>query len=171
MTRKNNKRKKVNLGKINFKNWLLNNICVFKLDPNYITGLAQSDGTFFVTVSRDSKAKWGYRFRPTVPLQGDRPEVFYLNFFGFSCLISDIPPAGALYRILARLWHSLIEKINSLDKWKLPHFKENVTVHLINLMAPKIKEAKFFTKALNCQNVWGQRALFGVPRPVGPIKT
>lgn len=65
ITRKNNKIKKAKLSKINFKKWLLENICVFKLDPNYITGLAQSDGTFFVSIARDRKAKWGPRFRPS----------------------------------------------------------------------------------------------------------
>lgn len=55
--RKRNNKLKVSLSNINIKRLLKDKVCVYKLDPNYITGFAQSDGTFFVTVSKEAKYK------------------------------------------------------------------------------------------------------------------
>lgn len=37
----------------------------FLLNPNYISGLVQADGSFFVTISRNPKSKYGLRIRAT----------------------------------------------------------------------------------------------------------
>lgn len=44
---------------------LISKIGVSELDPNYITGLTQSDGSFFVSISKGAKYKWGLRIRPS----------------------------------------------------------------------------------------------------------
>lgn len=50
----------------NQNNRKLNNISkITHIDPNYISGLTQSDGSFFVTISKNKKSKWGIRIRPT----------------------------------------------------------------------------------------------------------
>ena len=57
-------KRNIKLWKRKFKLGLNNNICVSELDPDYITGFAQSDGSFFVAISKSSKYKWGIRIRP-----------------------------------------------------------------------------------------------------------
>jgi len=34
-------------------------------NPNYISGLVQADGSFFVTISKNPKSKYGLRIRAT----------------------------------------------------------------------------------------------------------
>jgi hypothetical protein len=39
-----------------------------QLDPFYVTGLIQADGSFSVTLRRNPKAKYGIIFKPTLTL-------------------------------------------------------------------------------------------------------
>lgn len=48
------------------------------IDPYYITGLVQSDGSFFVTISKNKKSKFGIRIRPHFTVTQDLDSLFVL---------------------------------------------------------------------------------------------
>jgi hypothetical protein len=49
----------------------INNILNFVLTPGYISGLTQSDGSFFCTISLSSKHLFGLQFRPKFSITAD----------------------------------------------------------------------------------------------------
>jgi len=61
------------------KNRFYSTISTLLIDPNYISGLTQSDGSFFVVISKNSKAKLGLRVRPTFTITQDLDSISVLE--------------------------------------------------------------------------------------------
>lgn len=49
------------------------------INPNYISGFIQSDGSFFVSIAKNQKSKFGLRVRPKLSLTQDLDSIIVLN--------------------------------------------------------------------------------------------
>lgn len=49
------------------------------INPNYISGFIQSDGSFFVSIAKNQKYKFGLRVRPKLSLTQDLDSIIVLN--------------------------------------------------------------------------------------------
>lgn len=91
----------------------------FKLSPGYISGLAQTDGSFFCSVVVSSKHRFGLQFRPKFTITADLDSKYVLDSIAqyFSCgkVITNL-------KTLRRCAEYLVERIEDLQNLIIPHF-------------------------------------------------
>jgi len=68
------------------------NITQFKLSPGYISGLTQSDGSFFCSINLSTKHRFGMQFRPKFTITADLDSKYVLDSIQsfFNCGIVTI---------------------------------------------------------------------------------
>ena len=92
----------------------------FKLSAGYITGLAQTDGSFFCSIVLSSKHRFGIQFRPKFCITADLDSKYVLDDIQkyFNCGKVNIN----LKNHTAEL---LVEKLEDLKSIIIPHFQNN----------------------------------------------
>ena len=89
----------------------------FKLSPGYISGLTQTDGSFFCSVTTSTKHRFGLQFRPKFTITADLDSKFVLDSIAqyFSCgkVITNLKTHSAEYQV---------ERIEDLQNIIIPHF-------------------------------------------------
>lgn len=96
----------------------MNQVKSFLLTPGYISGLVQTDGSFFCTITLSSKHRFGMQFRPQFTITADLNSKFVLesiqNYFGCGKLNINVKNFTAEYRVT---------KLKNLQEVIIPHFK------------------------------------------------
>lgn len=89
----------------------------FNLSPGYISGLAQTDGSFFCSVTISTKHRFGLQFRPKFTLTADLDSKYVLDniaqYFGCGKVSTNLKTHSAEY---------LVERIEELQNIIIPHF-------------------------------------------------
>lgn len=89
----------------------------FKMSPGYITGLAQTDGSFFCSVVISTKHKFGLQFRPKFTITADLDSKYVLEsiaqYFNCGKINTNLKTHSAEY---------LVERIDDLQNIIIPHF-------------------------------------------------
>ena len=89
----------------------------FNLSPGYISGLAQTDGSFFCSVAISTKHRFGLQFRPKFSLTADLDSKYVLDsiaqYFGCGKVNTNLKTHSAEY---------LVERIEDLQNIIVPHF-------------------------------------------------
>lgn len=89
----------------------------FNLSPGYISGLAQTDGSFFCSVVISTKHRFGLQFRPKFTLTADLDSKYVLDsiaqYFGCGKVNINLKTHSAEY---------LVERIEDLQNIIIPHF-------------------------------------------------
>ena len=89
----------------------------FNLSPGYISGLAQTDGSFFCSVVISTKHRFGLQFRPKFTLTADLDSKYVLDsiaqYFGCGKVNTNLKTHSAEY---------LVERIEDLQNIIVPHF-------------------------------------------------
>jgi len=71
------------------------------LDPNYIAGFVQADGSFHVALSKDKRYKWGLRLRPKFTLTQKENSAYVLedikNYFGCGRIDKNVKKGSKEY--------------------------------------------------------------------------
>ena len=95
----------------------MNQATGFNLSPGYISGLAQTDGSFFCSVVISTKHRFGLQFRPKFTLTADLDSKYVLDSIAqyFSCgkVNTNLKTHSAEY---------LVERIEDLQNIIIPHF-------------------------------------------------
>jgi LAGLIDADG endonuclease len=86
-------------------------------NPNYISGLVQADGSFFVTISKYPKSKYGLRIRATFTITQNLDSIGILEQVQsyFKCGNVFINKKGGYAEFV-------VNSIPDLQKWIIPHF-------------------------------------------------
>ena len=91
----------------------------FIMSPGYITGLTQTDGSFFCTVSLSAKALFGLQFRPKFTITTDLDSKYVLdgiqNYLGCGVVIMHINKHAA---------ELVVDRLDELYNLIIPHFKK-----------------------------------------------
>ena len=106
----------------------------FILSPGYITGLVQTDGSFFCTIALSTKHRFGLQFRPKFTITADLNSKYVLisilNYFGCGNITENIKNHTAEFEVT---------KLENLHKIIIPHFKNNPLfcskLHAFNLFS------------------------------------
>lgn len=95
------------------------NLTNSSIDPNYISGLTQSDGSFFVTIAKNSKSKFGLRIRPTFSITQDLDSLLVLekikNYFNCGYITINQKTYSAEF---------VVKSIPDLQNFIIPHFNK-----------------------------------------------
>ena len=95
----------------------MNQAAGFNLSPGYISGLAQTDGSFFCSVVISTKHRFGLQFRPKFTLTADLDSKYVLDsiaqYFGCGKVNTNLKTHSAEY---------LVERIEDLQNIIVPHF-------------------------------------------------
>lgn len=95
----------------------MNQAAGFNLSPGYISGLAQTDGSFFCSVVISTKHRFGLQFRPKFTLTADLDSKYVLDsiaqYFGCGKVNTNLKTHSAEY---------LVERIEDLQNIIIPHF-------------------------------------------------
>lgn len=87
------------------------------LNPNYISGLSQSDGSFFVVFSKEKKYKHGIRVRPKFVITQDLDSKLVLekvqNYFGCGQIVINNKKHAVEY---------VVDSLTDLNNIIIPHF-------------------------------------------------
>lgn len=90
----------------------------FILSPGYISGLTQTDGSFFCTITLSVKHRFGIQFRPKFSITADLDSKYVLDniqtYFNCGKVNINIKNHTAEY---------LVEKLEDLKTIIIPHFK------------------------------------------------
>ena len=93
----------------------MNQAAGFNLSPGYISGLAQTDGSFFCSVVISTKHRFGLQFRPKFTLTADLDSKYVLDsiaqYFGCGKVNINLKTHSAEY---------LVERIEDLQNIILP---------------------------------------------------
>ena len=110
----------------------MNQAAGFNLSPGYISGLAQTDGSFFCSVVISTKHRFGLQFRPKFTLTADLDSKYVLDsiaqYFGCGKVNTNLKTHSAEY---------LVERIEDLQNIIVPHFL-NYSVFCAKLHAFKL---------------------------------
>lgn len=110
----------------------LNNILNFVLTPGYISGLTQSDGSFFCTISLSSKHLFGLQFRPKFSITADLDSKHVLDriqsYFGCGNVVINENKHTAEF---------VVSSLKDLKNIIIPHFY-NYPVYCSKLHAFKL---------------------------------
>ena len=94
---------------------LMNQSAGFILSPGYISGLAQTDGSFFCSVVISTKHRFGLQFRPKFTLTADLDSKYVLDsiaqYFGCGKVNTNLKTHSAEY---------LVERIEDLQNIIVP---------------------------------------------------
>jgi hypothetical protein len=107
-------------------------ITQFTLSPEYISGLTQSDGSFFCLISLSSKHRFGMQFRPKFTITSDLDSKYVLDSIQsfFNCGRVTIKNKNHTAEFGVVRLEDLLQKI-------IPHFNENpvffAKLHAFNL--------------------------------------
>lgn len=95
----------------------MNQVTGFNLSPDYISGLAQTDGSFFCSVVISTKHRFGLQFRPKFTLTADLDSKYVLDSIAqyFCCgkVTTNLKTHSAEY---------VVEKLENLKNIIIPHF-------------------------------------------------
>lgn len=96
----------------------INNKFAFVLTPGYISGLTQSDGSFFCTISLSSKHLFGLQFRPKFSITADLDSKHVLDSIQsyFGCGIVSINESKHTAEFV-------VSSIKDLQNIIIPHFQ------------------------------------------------
>ena len=145
------------------------NTTVNQINPWYITGLVQADGSFFCILSKKTNALFGLQFRPkfsiTMDLDSMNVLVFIHDYFGCGSIHTNVKTHSAEYIVDNKqdilniiiphfLTYSLV--LDKLHSFKL--FKEIVTSLVENTDRSAKDRAVLLNKALSI-NVVTQRTI------------
>jgi LAGLIDADG endonuclease len=88
-----------------------------EINPNYISGLTQSDGSFFCAIKKNSNSRFGFKFVPTFSITVDLDSILVLEKIKeyFNCGIITINNSK----------HSVEYRVQSIKKLQniiIPHF-------------------------------------------------
>ena len=105
----------------------------FKMTPGYITGLTQTDGTFFCIVTLSAAHLFGLQFRPKFSITCDLSSIHVLNaikrYFGCGYVFVNEKTHSAEY---------VVASLTDLVTIIIPHFKEYplfcAKLHSFNLL-------------------------------------
>lgn len=90
----------------------------FLLTPGYISGLTQTDGSFFCSIILSSKHRFGLQFRPRFTITADLDSKYVLDsiklFFNCGTVTTSIKNHTAEYQV---------ERLVDLNNIIVPHFK------------------------------------------------
>jgi hypothetical protein len=135
----------------------INNILNFVLTPGYISGLTQSDGSFFCTISLSSKHLFGLQFRPKFTITADLDSKHVLDeiqsYFGCGNVVINENKHTAEF---------VVSSLKDLKNIIIPHFL-NYPVHCSKLHAFKLFE--LIVSALvnkEKRTIEGRRELLGM---------
>jgi hypothetical protein len=110
----------------------INNILNFVLTPGYISGLTQSDGSFFCTISLSSKHLFGLQFRPKFSITADLDSKHVLDriqsYFGCGNVAINESKHTAEF---------VVSSLKDLKNIIIPHF-QNYPVYCSKLHAFKL---------------------------------
>ena len=94
-------------------------IAQFKLSPGYISGLTQSDGSFFCSISLSTKSRFGLQFRPKFTITADLESKYVLDsiqsFFNCGQVTINNKNHTAEYGVV---------RLEDLKLKIIPHFNE-----------------------------------------------
>jgi LAGLIDADG endonuclease. len=107
------------------------------MSPGYISGLAQTDGSFFCSIILSAKYRFGLQFRPkftiTTDLDSKRVLDNIILFFGCGKITINIKNHTAEY---------VVNKIEDLQNIIIPHFNKYpvlcAKLHAFNLFTKKV---------------------------------
>lgn len=95
----------------------MNQVTGFNLSPDYISGLAQTDGSFFCSVVISTKHRFGLQFRPKFTLTADLDSKYVLDniaqYFCCGKVTTNLKTHSAEY---------VVEKLENLKNIIIPHF-------------------------------------------------
>jgi len=87
------------------------------LNPYYISGLVQADGSFFVTISKNPKSKYGLRIRATFTITQNSDSIGVLeqvqSYFKCGNVFINQKRGSAEF---------VVNSIPDLQRWIIPHF-------------------------------------------------
>jgi hypothetical protein len=110
----------------------------FVLSPGYISGLTQTDGSFFCSIILSSKHRFGLQFRPKFTITADLDSKYVLDsiqlYFGCGNVIINNKNYTA---------ELVVERLEDLQKKIIPHFT-NYTV-----FCAKLHAFNLFTQIVN----------------------
>lgn len=90
----------------------------FILTPGYISGLTQTDGSFFCSIKLSSKHRFGLQFRPKFTITADLDSKYVLDsiklYFNCGIVTTNIKNYTAEYQV---------ERLEDLSKIIIPHFQ------------------------------------------------
>jgi len=89
----------------------------FKLTPGYISGLTQSDGSFFCSIILSSKHRFGIQFRPKFSITADLDSKYILESIKTYLKCGNITINNKNYT--AEL---VVDRIEDLHNFIIPHF-------------------------------------------------
>jgi hypothetical protein len=134
-----------------------NNILNFDLTPDYISGLTQSDGSFFCTISLSPKHLFGLQFRPKFSITADLDSKNVLesiqSYFGCGKVFINENKHTAEF---------VVSSVKDLIKIIIPHFHSH-PVHCSKLHAFKLFD--LIVSALDdkgTRTIEGRRKLLGM---------
>jgi hypothetical protein len=85
--------------------------------PNYISGLVQADGSFFVTISKNPKSRYGLRIRATFTITQNLDSIGILqqvqSYFKCGNVFINEKRGSAEF---------VVNSIPDLQRWIIPHF-------------------------------------------------
>ena len=113
----------------------------FKLSPGYISGLAQTDGSFFCSVIVSTKHRFGIQFRPKFTITADLDSKYVLDniaqYFGCGKVLTNLKTHSAEYQV---------ERIEDLHNIIIPHFLNYpvfcAKLHAFNLLVQIVLNLK-----------------------------
>lgn len=126
----------------------------FSLSPGYISGLTQSDGSFFCNIAMSHKHRFGIQFRPRFTITADLDSKYILDeiktYFNCGNVTVNKKNYTAEY---------LVERIEELHNIIIPHFLNNPVfcgkLHAFNLFKEIV--IALFTK--NKKTLEGRREI------------
>ena len=96
----------------------MNHLNPFILTPGYISGLTQTDGSFFCSIIASAKHRFGLQFRPKFTITADLDSKFVLDaimlYFKCGIVTTNLKNHTAEYEVV---------RLDDLMKIIIPHFK------------------------------------------------
>lgn len=122
----------------------------FNLSPGYISGLAQTDGSFFCSIAISTKHRFGLQFRPKFSLTADLDSKYVLDsiaqFFDCGKVNTNLKTHSAEF---------IVEKIDDLQNIIIPHFSN------YPVFCAKLHAFKLFSQIVSALNTKNNRTIEG----------
>ena len=120
------------------------------ITPGYISGLTQTDGSFFCSISLSSKHLFGIQFRPKFTLTADLDSKYVLDsiaqYFGCGKVNTNLKTHSAEF---------IVEKIDDLQNIIIPHFLN------YPVFCAKLHAFKLFSQIVSALNTKDNRTMEG----------
>ena len=113
------------------------------VDPNYISGLTQADGSFFCTISKNAKSKFGIRIRPTFSITQDLNSVSVLESImkqfkcGYITINNNTHSAEYTVNSLTDLVHIIIPHFSTYKLHSAKQYSFLMMVKIIHILIDK----------------------------------